>query len=109
MCVCGCVCVFVCVCVRVSACLCVCVSVCIHIALQYPSLEFLRCAYIYQGGLSEISTEETGSKSGQKFLITSDGRYFMKTITKYEAKFFRRVLPQYYKHMEVRRKRGGDT
>ena len=26
------------------------------------------------GGLSEISTEETGSKSGQKFLITSDGR-----------------------------------
>jgi hypothetical protein len=51
---------------------------------------------INRGGLSEISTEETGSKSGQKFLITSDGRYFMKTITKVEAKFFRSILPQYY-------------
>jgi hypothetical protein len=55
---------------------------------------------INRGGLSEISTEETGSKSGQKFLITSDGRYFMKTITKVEAKFFRSILPQYYRHME---------
>jgi len=56
---------------------------------------------INDGELSEISTEETGSKSGQKFLITSDGRYFMKTLTKAEAKFFRSVLPQYYRHMEA--------
>ena len=51
------------------------------------------------GQLSEIGTAETGSKSGQKFLITSDGRYFMKTITKGEAKFFRKVLRPYYEHM----------
>ncbi|EKX52203.1 hypothetical protein GUITHDRAFT_133919 [Guillardia theta CCMP2712] len=55
---------------------------------------------IGQDGLHEISTAETGSKSGQKFLISADGRYFMKTITKSECKFFRKILPQYYNHMK---------
>jgi len=55
---------------------------------------------IQQDGLHEISTAETGSKSGQKFLISADGRYFMKTITKSECKFFRKILPQYYTHMK---------
>lgn len=42
-------------------------------------------------GLSEISTVDTGSKSGQRFLITHDGRYFMKTTTASEARFFMKV------------------
>jgi len=53
-----------------------------------------------QEGLSEISTQETGSKSGQKFLISHDGRYFMKTTTASEARFFMKVLPDYYRHMK---------
>ena len=67
----------------------------------YTYARLARAASINDGELSEISTEETGSKSGQKFLITSDGRYFMKTLTKAEANFFRSVLPQYYRHMEA--------
>jgi hypothetical protein len=51
-------------------------------------------------GLTEISTEDTGSKSGQKFLITHDGRYFMKTTTASDARFFMKVLPHYYRHMK---------
>lgn len=51
-------------------------------------------------GVSEISTAETGSKSGQKFLISADGRYFIKTITKNECKFFRKTLPKYYLHVK---------
>mmetsp|Transcript_64297 Transcript_64297/g.158222 ORF Transcript_64297/g.158222 Transcript_64297/m.158222 type:complete len:727 (+) Transcript_64297:129-2309(+) len=56
-----------------------------------------------QEGLSEISTADTGSKSGQKFLISRDGRYFMKTTTKSEARFFRRILPLYFRHMKDHR------
>mmetsp|Transcript_44433 Transcript_44433/g.105296 ORF Transcript_44433/g.105296 Transcript_44433/m.105296 type:complete len:515 (+) Transcript_44433:226-1770(+) len=57
-------------------------------------------ASIHAHGLSEISTSQTGSKSGQKFFVTADGRYFMKTITKSESKFFRKVLQQYYEHVK---------
>ena len=53
-----------------------------------------------RAGLSEISTQDTGSKSGQKFLITHDGRYFMKTTTASEARFFMKILPHYYRHMK---------
>jgi 1-phosphatidylinositol-4-phosphate 5-kinase len=55
---------------------------------------------ILSKGVSEISTAETGSKSGQKFLISADGRYFMKTITKSESKFFRKTLAKYYVHVK---------
>ena len=34
-----------------------------------------------------------GSKSGQKFFVTHDGRFFMKTISRAEAKFFRKASP----------------
>ncbi len=35
-----------------------------------------------------------GSKSGQKFFVTHDGRFFMKTISRAEAKFFRKAPPR---------------
>ena len=54
----------------------------------------------HKEGLTEISTEETGSKSGQKFLISHDGLYFMKTATASEARFFMKMLPDYYRHMK---------
>eukprot|EP00960_Hanusia_phi_P072842 767885-Hanusia_phi.AAC.8 len=57
---------------------------------------------IQQDGLHEISTAETGSKSGQKFLISADGRYFMKTITKSECKFFRKVIAKvWYEFLKI--------
>ncbi|KAG7395023.1 hypothetical protein PHYBOEH_004350 [Phytophthora boehmeriae] len=39
----------------------------------------------------------SNSKSGQFFFYSHDGRYMIKTQTKDESKFLRRILPHYYK------------
>ncbi|RYY69086.1 hypothetical protein EON63_24090 [archaeon] len=38
-------------------------------------------------------------QSGQFFFYSHDGKYMLKTQTKEENKFMRRILPQYYKYM----------
>ena len=39
------------------------------------------------------------SRSGQFFFYSNDGAYMIKTQTKQENKFLRRILPHYYRHM----------
>ena len=39
------------------------------------------------------------SRSGQFFFYSHDGKYMIKTQTKEENKFLRRILPAYYKYM----------
>ena len=39
------------------------------------------------------------SKSGQFFFYSHDGKYMIKTQTKSESKFLRRILPHYYKYV----------
>jgi len=39
------------------------------------------------------------SRSGQYFFYSHDGKYMIKTQTKEENKFLRRILPHYYRHM----------
>ena len=39
------------------------------------------------------------SRSGQFFFYSHDGKYMIKTQTKEENKFLRRILPDYYKYM----------
>eukprot|EP01039_Chlorochromonas_danica_P010862 gene10862-12073_t len=41
----------------------------------------------------------SNSKSGQFFFYSHDGKYMLKTQTKEENKFMRRILPNYYKYM----------
>ena len=41
----------------------------------------------------------SNSKSGQFFFYSHDGRYMIKTQTKEENKFMKRILPHYYKYM----------
>jgi len=39
------------------------------------------------------------SRSGQFFFYSHDGKYMIKTQTKEENKFLRRILPHYFRHM----------
>ena len=39
-------------------------------------------------------------KSGSLFYYTRDGRFIVKTISKKEYKFFKRILASYYKHLQ---------
>ena len=39
----------------------------------------------------------SNSKSGQFFFYSHDGKYMIKTQTKEENKFMKRILPHYYK------------
>ncbi len=41
----------------------------------------------------------SNSKSGQFFFYSHDGRYMIKTQTKEENKFMKRILPHYYKYL----------
>jgi len=40
----------------------------------------------------------SNAKSGQFFFYSSDGKYMIKTMTNAESKFFRRILPHYFRH-----------
>jgi len=40
------------------------------------------------------------SKSGQFFFYTHDGKYMIKTQTKAEGVFLRKILPSYYEHIK---------
>ena len=50
---------------------------------------------------SERSMRELGTpgKSGAVFYLTEDSNFLLKTVSKKESKFLRRVLPHYYAHM----------
>lgn len=41
----------------------------------------------------------SNSKSGQFFFYSHDGKYMIKTQTKEENKFLKRILPHYYKYL----------
>jgi len=41
------------------------------------------------------------SKSGQFFFYSHDGKYMIKTQTKEEGKFLRKILPSYYAHLKA--------
>lgn len=41
----------------------------------------------------------SNSKSGEFFFYTHDQRYMVKTMTKTESKFLRKILPQYYSYI----------
>ena len=41
----------------------------------------------------------SNSKSGQFFFYSHDGHYMLKTQTKEENKFMKRILPHYYKYL----------
>jgi 1-phosphatidylinositol-4-phosphate 5-kinase len=41
----------------------------------------------------------SNSKSGQFFFYSHDGKYMIKTQTKEENKFMRRILPHYFKYI----------
>jgi 1-phosphatidylinositol-4-phosphate 5-kinase len=53
---------------------------------------FSRC----QGNYNYIEFI-SNSKSGQFFFYSHDGKYMIKTQTKEENKFMKRILPHYYK------------
>ncbi|CAN0238265.1 unnamed protein product [Scytosiphon promiscuus] len=40
----------------------------------------------------------TNSKSGSFFFYSHDQKYIIKAMKRAEAKFFRKILPQYYAH-----------
>ncbi|KAK8791945.1 hypothetical protein WA158_005322 [Blastocystis sp. Blastoise] len=54
---------------------------------------------IMLGNLSTLSELCSEGKSGSFFYYSSDGRYMVKTISKTEHKFFRKILSQYYNHI----------
>jgi len=49
----------------------------------------------------DISLRElpTPGKSGAAFFVSSDDRYFIKTMTKGEVQLLKKMLPRYYEHM----------
>lgn len=51
------------------------------------------------GNLASLSELCSEGKSGAFFYYTADGRYLIKTITRDTAKFFRRILKDYYEHI----------
>lgn len=54
---------------------------------------------IMLGNLSTLSELCSEGKSGSFFYYSSDGKYMVKTISKTEHKFFRKILSQYYNHI----------
>lgn len=52
------------------------------------------------GDFSSLSELCSSGKSGSFFYYTADGKYMLKTISKTEFKFFKRILRNYYSHIE---------
>lgn len=50
------------------------------------------------GGAYQYIEFQSNSKSGQFFFFSHDGKYMIKTQTKEESKFLRRILLHYFKH-----------
>ncbi|KAL9643767.1 hypothetical protein ABK040_016069 [Willaertia magna] len=53
------------------------------------------------GNLSTLSERITDGKSGSLFFYSSDQRFLVKTITKYEVTCLKRILPYYYHHLKT--------
>ena len=59
------------------------------------------------GKLNSLSELGSSGKSGSFFYFTQDstifkysGKYMIKTISVLEAKFFKRILQNYYRHLK---------
>jgi 1-phosphatidylinositol-4-phosphate 5-kinase len=52
------------------------------------------------GEFNSLSELCSSGKSGSFFYYTADGKYMLKTISKNEFKFFKRILRNYYYHIE---------
>ena len=50
-------------------------------------------------GLYDFEAFEPNSDSGQSFLFSHDGRYMIKTQSRFEAAFLRRILPHYLRYV----------
>ena len=61
------------------------------------NLVFLISPYLLYTGNYNFLEFISNSKSGQFFFYSHDGKYMIKTQTKEENKFMKRVLPHYYK------------
>jgi 1-phosphatidylinositol-4-phosphate 5-kinase len=51
------------------------------------------------GGSTIIEELVSTGKSGSMFYYTRDGKYILKTISKTEYTFLKKILPNYYKHL----------
>ena len=51
------------------------------------------------GDFSSLSELCSSGKSGSFFYYTADGKYMLKTISKTEFRFFKRILKNYYQHI----------
>ena len=49
-----------------------------------------------ENNLRELGTP---GKSGSVFYLTEDGKYMIKTVSRKESKFLRRILPNYYNYV----------
>jgi len=52
------------------------------------------------GEFNSLSELCSSGKSGSFFYYTADGKYMLKTISKTEFRFFKRILKNYYYHIE---------
>lgn len=52
------------------------------------------------GGMYDYIEFNSNAKSGSFFFFSHDGRFMIKTMTKEESKFLRRILPHYYVHAQ---------
>ncbi len=63
-----------------------------HFGIQEDEYQLALCIH----PLRELGTP---GKSGAVFYLTEDSRFILKTISKKESKFLRRMLPNYYAHI----------
>ena len=52
------------------------------------------------GDFKSLAELCSSGKSGSFFYYTADGKYMLKTISRTEFRFFKRILKNYYKHIE---------
>ncbi|CAK0830353.1 unnamed protein product, partial [Prorocentrum cordatum] len=52
------------------------------------------------GNLSSLSEQTSEGKSGAFFYYTADGKYMLKTVSKAEYRTLRRMLREYYDHLQ---------
>jgi 1-phosphatidylinositol-4-phosphate 5-kinase len=54
---------------------------------------------LIMGNLSTLSQQSSSGKSGSFFYYSQDDQFVLKTISKNEFYFFRRIIRNYYMHI----------
>ena len=52
------------------------------------------------GNMFSLEEQCSAGKSGSFFYYSNDGKFMLKTITKSEFHFLRKILKDYYQHLE---------